>query len=179
MIIPCWTVVVGLAAAGLPSGDVLLADIALGQVRGPLLLGVEGPDATGLASLHDWWRDWMLSDWETDYLGQPCPFYMEVSGTCWTWLATQGLSVYSGHCWAREACTDWTDTANFPEHCHEHQQENFHVAYILTVAQDFIYSVPSRGGRGTEHKTHLIYNTVLTTVFKEIVKVISIIVYQI
>ena len=45
---------VGLAEAGLPPGDVLLADVTLGQVRGPLLLGVESPDATGIASLHDW-----------------------------------------------------------------------------------------------------------------------------
>ena len=74
--------VVGMAGAGLPPGDFLLADIALGQVQGPLL-------------------------------------------------------------------------------------------------QRFHFECTPRGGRVTEHKSHLIYNTVLTTVIKEIVKVISIIVYEI
>lgn len=50
--------IVGRLASGLPPGDDLVTSLAPGQVLGPLLLGVKGPDATSFDPPHCWtWLD--------------------------------------------------------------------------------------------------------------------------
>ena len=48
------------------------------------------------------------------------------------------------------------------------------MSHIFLLLLRISFTVYPRGGRVTEHKTHLIYNKVLTTVIKEKVKVIRV-----